>query len=126
MNTPFKIVYKDKSFTNVNAKLTLINQTFIDLSGLIDEGKIFFLKITHHQINTAINLPTSSPYILLYFTDIEKPKNHLKFDGADYSLGTSGSFIIFTQAKYILLMPSPLKFNLEQVKKLIISKKINE
>lgn len=122
MITQFKLAHKDRTFSKVNAKLTTTNKTFIDGSDLIGIPSVIYLKITHQQINTTINLPLSSPYVLLYFTMDEKFEDHLKFDGANYSLGTTGSFTVITKSKHILLIPLPLKFKLEQVEKLMLTK----
>lgn len=124
MYTQFKIALKNKSNININAKLTVINRAFIDMSELMDSPIAIFLKIKHQQINTTINLPLKSHYVLLYFSEDENYKDHLKFDGANYSSGTTGSFTICTQYKHMLLMPSPLNFKIEQVDKLLLSSEV--
>lgn len=120
MISQVKIVLKDNSSKNENVQSKTTHLTFFDLSNLIDVNEINYLKITHEEINTMINLPTKLPCILLYFDNDKKNKNHLISKGASYSLGTSGSFAIGTEFKHILIIPHPLKYKPEQIEKLIL------
>ena len=120
MISQVKIALKDHGSKSENVQLKTTHKTFFDLSALIDARKKNYLKITHQQINTIINLPIALPCVLLYFAKDENHENQLNFDGASYSLGTSGSFTICTESKHILTMPLPLKFKPEQIEKMIL------
>lgn len=86
-----------------------LDSSFVDMANFLNEDALGVLvQLEHHQTITILNLTDMSPYVLLFFDD------ELYFKGTSYSIKSgTGSFIIQTQYKNILLvrMPHNLKLN---------------
>jgi hypothetical protein len=110
MKKSIQITLKDQSQIQFDAKVQTSFDTFIKVHELQDGTSPLFLEITHHHINTLLELSKMSPFVLLYFNE------KFDFTGASYSINNSnGSFGINTQAKKILFLNHPINFKLEEV-----------
>lgn len=80
------------------------------LNALDQPFRGLFIRITHWQLNTQLDLSSIAPSVILQFDEEEK------FTGASLSLGTaSGSFGLVTQSKSLLILPFDAEFPISQL-----------
>lgn len=105
-----QIFLKDQAIINIQAKVKKTNDTFIKVYELQESNDPLFLEIENKQINTLLELSKVSPFVLLYFDE------KLDFSGASFSLNENKSpFTISNKAKKILILHSPISFQLKDV-----------
>jgi hypothetical protein len=72
--------------------------------------KGLFIRITHWQLNTQLDLSRIAPAVILQFDEAQT------FTGASLSLGTTaGSFGLVTQSKLLLILPFDAAFPIGQL-----------
>ena len=93
-----------KEYKIFGAQHVIIQKTNVSLSDIaFDKTHPVFLEIQHDQLTTLLDWTNCKPYEIWYFNE------KLEFTGKAFSIGeASGSFIIQTQAKYILLWNTEL------------------
>lgn len=93
-----------KEYKIFDAQHFIIHKTNVSLNDItFDKTHPVFLEIQHDQLNTILDWTNCKPYEIWYFN------KNLEFTGKAFSIGeASGSFIIQTQAKYILLWNTEL------------------
>lgn len=95
-------VYQVRSLTTSDSNLVL-DALDAPFQGL-------FIRITHWQLNTQLNLESIAPAVILQFDQDGK------FTGASLSLGTAaGSFGLVTQSKKLLILPFDEHFPISQL-----------
>jgi hypothetical protein len=110
-HTVVKIHLKNLTTAELNLQpITIENEGFYAnlLQNRIDKN--FLLEKNHNSITSTINLSQLAPYVILQFNE------NKKFTGATFSLNeTHSPFSIKALAEYFLLVPYPLKFNLNEI-----------
>ncbi|WP_297708043.1 hypothetical protein [uncultured Eudoraea sp.] len=88
-----------------------LDSSFVDIANYVNEDELgVLIQFEHHQTITILNLTGVTPYVLLFFDD------ELYFKGASYSIKSgTGSFIIQTQYKNILLVRMPHNLKLSKI-----------
>lgn len=99
----------EKRFTNVSlvpiSQSTTLVATLLPLLG----GPILLEK-KHDHMNSLLDMEAVTPYVLLFFDD------NGAFISATFSLNPNeASFAVQTQATFVLLVPHPVDFDLNQV-----------
>ncbi|MEH6514133.1 MAG: hypothetical protein V7734_13650 [Maribacter arcticus] len=103
-----EINYSQEVLINFIIKL---DSSFVDIANYVNENELgVLIQFEHHQTITILNLTDVSPYVLLFFDD------ELYCKGASYSIKSgTGSFIIQTQYKNILLVRIPHNLKLSKI-----------
>ena len=98
----FSLKVKETQNETINLEVPVIevNQNyFIALSPLVDNPEGFFLKLPTNSLTTIIDLSSITPYELWYFDEKQN------FTGKAFALSNnSGSFLVQTQAKFVLVI----------------------
>lgn len=100
MKTKIQISLKEECPIEKKLSIYWVSDTTIKINELALDYGNQLLNVNHSHINTFFDFSKSSNYQLLYFD------NSRKFIGASYAIKRSNSsFIIQTQAKWVLLVP---------------------
>jgi len=118
MKKIIQIILKDKTIFELQVESQITNETNLQIHKHLSGSSPLLLEIQHQQLNTILDLTKVSPFVLLYFEDVER---EFKFSGASFSLNESGSpFSILATSKKILLLRYPISFDLANVSTLIL------
>ena len=102
---------KDNRTLSSEITPVIVKENFVKIKPLNKfNSNLFFLSISHNQLNTFIDLTGFEPCVILFFDDI------LLFEGASYySVSSSSFYCIQTQSKNIILAKLPLDFPINSI-----------
>jgi len=111
MKKAFQIFRKDDIRFTFNAVEKSTHETNIKVHDFFEQGiPCLILSIEHDQLNTVLDLTKTSPYTLIYFDN--RIDDQYYFAAAAYSNHeTESTFLINTQFKKILFIPSSLNLS---------------
>ena len=111
MKKTFQIILKDSNPIIFDAVVKSTLETNIKVHDFFEqEIPCLILSIEHNQLNTLLDLTKTSPYTLIYFDNYFADRYY--FAAAAYSNHeTESSFLINTQFKKILFIPSSYRLS---------------
>lgn len=114
MKKTFQIILKKGSRINFDAVEKSTTDTTVKVSDFFEnETQCLFLNIEHNQLNTILDLTNVTPYTILYYHD------SYNFQAAAFNNNEIAEtpFLISTQYKRIVLIPSFINFSPNEIDK---------
>ena len=117
MKTLIQITLKDKATIHIPCVVKSTDDSFIKAEEILDSSREnVFLQITHHRMNTLMDLSQTVPCILLYFDEDDQ------FISAAFNLDNrNGSFAVQFQSRKVLFLHYPTTVPIERIESVTLN-----
>ena len=117
MKTLIQITLKDKTTICIPCVVKSTDDSFVKAEEILGSGgENVFLKITHHTMNTLMDLTRVVPCVLLYFDEDDQ------FISAAFNLDNrNGSFAVQFQSRKVLFLHDPTTVPIERMESVTLN-----